>query len=480
MARIADVEGGREKAPELRKQLRMRHMTMISLGGVIGAGLFVGSGAVISTVGPASFISYAIAGLIIVMVMRMLGEMAVASPQIGSFAEYARISLGDWAGFAVGWLYWYFWVIVLAVEAQAGALIIQGLFDLSSQYQWLISLVLMLLLTGTNLFSVGSYGEFEFWFASIKVAAIIGFIALGALYVLGLWPGASLDFSNLTAHGGFLPHGALVMFAGVTTLIFSFVGAEIVTLAAAESREPERSVARATNSVIWRVMLFYVLSIFLIVTIVPWNDPALEPRGQTRGPFVAALEQINFPGAATIMSVVVLVAVLSCLNSGLYTCSRMLNAIARRGDAPKAFLRVNGRGVPVWSILISTAVGYLSVIAAFYAPNAVFTFLLNTSGAVALFVYLLIAISELRLRRRIERENPERLAIKMWLYPYLTWLTIGVFVVVIVAVGINADTRSQLLLTLLSIGVVLVAYALTWYFGKRKGESGPSRMPVDR
>lgn len=244
-------------------------------------------------------------------------------------------------------------------------------------------------------------------------------------------------------------------------MIFSFVGAEIVTLAAAESNEPERGVARATNSVIWRVLVFYVFSIFLIVTIIPWNNSALVPKGQTRGPFVAALQQLHIPAAVPIMSFVVLVAVLSCLNSGLYTCSRMLNAIARKGDAPKIFLRVNSRSVPLWAILISTTVGFLSVIAAVYYPNTVFTFLLNTSGAVALFVYLLIAISELRLRRRIERDNPERLVLKMWLYPYLTIFTILVFVVVIVAVGIIPDQRPTLLLTLLSIAVVLVAWAVS-------------------
>lgn len=457
---MAEATGTQQgvQGEDLKKQLKMRHMTMIALGGVIGAGLFVGSGAVISSVGPASVLSYLLAGIIIVMVMRMLGEMATASPQVGSFAEYARISLGGWAGFAVGWLYWYFWVIVLAVEAQAGALILKSFVP--GVPQWLFALVLMLLLTGTNLISVGSYGEFEFWFALIKVVAIIAFIGLGALYVLGLWPGASLDFSNLTAHGGFFPHGGIAMFSGVVTLIFSFVGAEIVTLAAAESQEPERSVARATNSVIWRVLVFYVFSIFLIVTMIAWNNPVLQPKGQTRGPFVAALQELNIPGAVPIMSFVVLVAVLSCLNSGLYTCSRMLNAIARRGDAPRVFLHVNNRGVPVWAILISTTVGFLSVIAAFYYPDTVFTFLLNTSGAVALFVYLLIAISELRLRRRIERENPERLTVKMWLYPYLTWATIAIFAVVIASVGIIPDTRSQLFLTLVSIAIVLGIYFL--------------------
>lgn len=267
----------------LHRDLRMRHMTMISLGGVIGAGLFVGSGAVIQTAGPASVISYAIAGVFVILIMRMLGEMAAANPAIGSFAEYGRIALGEWAGFLIGWLYWYFWVIVVAVEATAGAQTLHN-WLLPGVPLWVLSLILLILLTLTNLYSVRSYGEFEYWFASIKVIAIVAFIVLGALYVLGLWPHAHLNFSNLTAHGGFAPFGTLALFASVTTLIFSFFGSEIVTIAAAESEEPNRAVARATNSVVWRLLIFYVLSLFLIVTILPWNDTKAMAS-----PFVSAL-----------------------------------------------------------------------------------------------------------------------------------------------------------------------------------------------
>ena len=252
----------------------------------------------------------------------------------------------------------------------------------------------------------------------IKVVAIIAFITLGAVFLFGLWPGAEMNFSNLTAHGGFAPNGYLAMFTGIVTVIFSFVGAEIVTIAAAESAEPERGVARATNTVVWRVMIFYVGSIFLVVALLPWNIEAVLPAqgSESRGPYVAVLELLQIPAAATIMSLVVLTAVLSCLNSGLYTASRMLNAIARRGDAPKFFLDVNSRGVPAKPILLCTSVGFLSVVMAIYFPDTVFQFLLNTSGAIALFVYLLIAVSELRLRRRLEREAPERLQLKMWLF----------------------------------------------------------------
>src|ERR671932_881628 len=198
MAHGPVAEGG-----DLHKGLKQRHLTMIAIGGVIGAGLFVGSGAIIGEVGPASFLTYAMTGVLIVMVMRMLGEMAVANPSTGSFADYARQALGGWAGFSVGWLYWYFWVIVVGFEAVAGAGILQRW--LPGVPLWIMALGLMVLMTASNLFSVRSYGEFEFWFAAIKVFAICVFLALGSLYVLGLWRGHSLDFSNLTSHGGLFP-----------------------------------------------------------------------------------------------------------------------------------------------------------------------------------------------------------------------------------------------------------------------------------
>lgn len=443
---------------QLRKVLKTRHLMMISLGGVIGAGLFVGSGAVIHATGPAAFLSYMLAGLLVVLVMRMLGEMAAAYPALGSFSEYARLALGGWAGFAVGWLYWYFWVIVVAVEAVAGAGILR--FWLPEIPLWVLSLLLMILLTLTNLVSVRSYGEFEYWFASIKVAAIVIFLILGSLYLLGLWPGTTaFDFSNLFAHGGFAPNGWEAILRGIVIVIFSFMGAEIVTIAAGESSEPERAVARATNSVIWRVLVFYVLSIFLIVTILPWNDAAI-----LKSPFVSVLQVMRIPGAADIMNVIVLTAVLSCLNSGLYTASRMLYVLAQRGEAPRFFLVLNRRQVPIRAILFGTVIGYLSVIMAYLSPDRVFLFLVNSSGAVALFIYFLIALSELRMRARLEKEAPERLRVKMWLYPYLTYVTIFGMAAVIVSMAFIEDQRSQLFLSLLSFAVVLLSYVcMTWW-----------------
>jgi GABA permease len=399
--------------------------------------------------------------------MRMLGEMAVAHPSSGSFADYAGEAMGPWARFTVGWLYWYFWVIVLAVEAAAGAAIVQEW--LPGVPIWVTSLVLMLLLTATNLFSVRAYGEFEFWFASIKVAAIVAFIAICIVYVV---TGGGL--SHLTADGGFAPKGGVTILSGIVIVIFAFVGAEIATIAAAESDEPGEAVRKATNSVISRVLVFYVLAIFLIVAIMPWNSAELG-----KSPFATTLDEIGIPAAAQVMNAIVLTAVLSCLNSGLYVASRMNFALARHGDAPQWMVQLNSRGVPARAIVIATSVGFLSVIANVISPDKVFFVLLNTSGAVALFVYLLICVSQLILRRRLERDDPEALKVRMWLYPYLTWLSIVAIVVVIASMAFVEDVRAQLWWGLGSVAVVLIAYAIKRSRSQDAGrDAGEGGLPV--
>ncbi|MEU3494259.1 amino acid permease [Kitasatospora cineracea] len=435
----------------LKAGLKNRHLSMIAIGGVIGAGLFVGSGAGIAATGPGILLSYTLAGALVVLVMRMLGEMAAADPQSGSFSAYADRALGRWAGFTIGWLYWFFWVVVLAVEATAGAKILHNWMP--GVPQWGFALIVMAVLTATNLSSVSSYGEFEFWFAGIKVVAIGAFLVVGALAVFGVLPGTrAVGADNLLHHGGFLPHGVGAVFTGMLTVVFAFMGSEIVTLAAGESPDPARAVAKATNSVIWRIGVFYLGSVLIVVTLLPWDSADV-----TSSPYVAVLKHVGLPGAAPLMDFIVLTAVLSCLNSGMYTASRMAFSLGRRGDAPKAFARVTGRGVPRTAILASVVFGFVAVFFNYTSPKTVFSFLLNSSGAVALFVWLVICVSQLRLRRILERETPEKLTVRMWLYPYLTWVTIGLVVFVLGYMFTTADGRQQMVLSLVAAAVVLVA-----------------------
>lgn len=352
--------------PTLSRNLRARHVEMISIGGIIGAGLFVGSSAAISAVGPAVILSYLAAGLIILLIMRMLSEMAASNPHVGSFTEYVRLGLGHWGGFVAGWLYWYFWVVVVAIEAIAGARIISLWLPVPS---WEIGLVLMVVLTVVNLMSARSYGEFEFWFASIKVAAILAFIVLGIAAVTGVKSSDGAGLANLVAHGGFFPKGTGSVAAGVVTVIFALCGAEIATIAAAESSESAKTISRLTITIVFRILLFYVVSIFLILCIVPWNQ--IESGVS---PFAVALGRLGIPGAETVMNFVVLTAVLSCLNSGVYVTSRVLMRLAEHGDAPQALVKLSARRVPARAILIGSAFGYAAVIASIVSPARVFAF----------------------------------------------------------------------------------------------------------
>ncbi|MFI8264506.1 MULTISPECIES: amino acid permease [unclassified Streptomyces] len=437
----------------LKAGLKNRHLSMIAIGGVIGAGLFVGSGGGIAKAGPAILISYLLVGAMVVFVMRMLGEMAAASPNSGSFSAYADRALGRWAGFSIGWLYWFFWVVVLAVEATAGAKILEGWVPAVPQWGW--ALIVMVVLTVTNLGSVASYGEFEFWFAGIKVVAIGAFVIVGMLAVFGVLPGSDnpgAGFAHLTDAGGFMPNGWGSILTGVLMVVFSFMGSEIVTLAAGESEDPRRAVTKATNSVIWRIGVFYLGSIFIVLTLLPWNDKSIVDKGS----YVAALDSIGIAHAGQIMNVIVLTAVLSCLNSGMYTASRMAFSLGERGDAPKVFAKVNKRGVPMAAILGSVIFGFAAVYFNYSSPDTVFSFLLNSSGAIALFVWLVICLTQLRMRKILVREAPEKLTVKMWLFPYLTWATAAMITFVLGYMVYDKDNRETVMLSLLVAAVVLV------------------------
>ena len=446
------VEIPQPRKTELSQSLKMRHLSMISIGGIIGAGLFVGSSAGIHGAGPGIVVSYLLTGILMLLVMRMLGEMATALPGVRSFTEFARVSLGPWAGFVTGWLYWYFWMIVVPIEAIAGANILAPVLGLPS---WEIGVGLILIMTGVNLMSARSYGEFEFWFASIKVAAIIAFIAMGAAYVLGWTSAGTGGLHNLTANGGFAPNGWTAVLAGAVTVFFALTGTEIITVAAAESSEGTRAIARATTSVIIRILTFYVGSIFLIVCIVPWT---LVRVGDS--PFTLALTTIGFNWASVAMSGLILTAVLSCLKSAFYVCSRVLFVLAEHGFAPNWLVQVNARKVPTHSVIVSAIAGVLGIFAATFAPQAVFAFLVNASGALMVFIYIIISFAQIRLRKSREAQGAPEPPLKMWLFPWASYVAVVGMFAVLMAMAVSPSMMRDLYVSLLALVIVLVAFRI--------------------
>ncbi len=436
--------------PELSRSLQPRHITMISIGGMIGAGLFVSSSAAIAATGPAIVISYLITGTLVLLVMRMLGEMALTVPTVRSFTEFARVGLGNWGGFVAGWLYWYFWMVVVPVEAIAGANILHGWSGLPTLP---LGLGLMAVMTAVNLMSARSYGEFEFWFASIKVAAIIAFICLAAAYAFGLTSNSTPTFGNLTQFGGFAPKGVVAVLAGAVTVYFSLTGAEITTIAAAESKEPARAVARMSSTVIVRILTFYVGSILLIVSVVPW---VRIHAGES--PFTLALATMNFRWASMAMSVIILTAVLSCLNSAFYVCSRVLFVMAEHGDAPQWLVQLNARKVPVRSVWMGSVAGVLGILAATNHNQTVFAFLVNASGALMVFIYMMIAVAHLRVRRVREATNGPVPALTMWWFPWANYLALGGMAAVLVGMALTPEMTRDLYLSVLSLLIAAGAF----------------------
>ncbi len=453
-----DVAAAGEEV-QLGKSLENRHVTMITLGGIIGAGLFVGSSTTISQVGPAAVVSFAIAGLAVMLVMRMISEMASSLDGVQAFPDFARAGLGHWAGFLSGWLYWYFWAVVVAVEAVIGAKIIAEWYPQFAE--WQIGVALMLVLTAVNLMSTRTFGEFEFWFSLIKVGAILGFILIAGAWVLGITNPAGASVANWTQHGGFAPNGWGLVLAAVASTIFTMCGAEIATIAAAESKESAKVIARLALSVSARIMFFYVITLALIVAVLPWD-------GVVAGysPFAATLEAIHVPYGKDIMNGLVLVAVLSCLNSSLYITSRTLFGLAKHGDAPQWLVAVNKRKVPARAILIASLFSYVAYAAERLSPNTVFSFLVNSSGATMLLLYILCAVAQIRIRNRLEANSPEKLQIRMWLFPWLTLATIGVMAGVLIFMAISPARQLELFTSLLVAGLFLAGY---WGMKKARG-----------
>ncbi|WP_330230401.1 amino acid permease [Nocardia sp. NBC_00508] len=430
-------------AGNLKHTINTRQLTMIGIGGVIGAGLFVGSGKAIGAAGPGIVVAYLLTGLVVILVMRMLAELATASPETGSFSSYASRELGPWAGLSVGWIYSYHWCVTVAFEAIAGGAIANQLFP--ALPTWAFALLFMSVLTGVNLAAVSSFARFEFWFALIKVAAIVVFIGIGIAAICGAFthytpPGTT----NLLERGGLLPNGFTPLLAASLTVFFSYFGTELVTIAAGEAADPVNAVRASMRSVAGRILIFYVGSILVVVTLLPWDSAEI-----TESPYTAVLDLLGIPGARAIMNLIVLTAVLSCLNSGLYSASRMLFSLAQRGEGPRLLGRVSQSGVPMAGVLAAASAGFSAVAANYFLPTgAVFSFLLSSSGAVAVIVYLCICATYIAGRRNRTAAEFSAPPVRMWGARYVPSLVSVTLLGIVVGMVFGSDTRTPLALTL--------------------------------
>ncbi|NYE94711.1 AAT family amino acid transporter [Psychromicrobium silvestre] len=426
-----------EKPATLSRGLKSRQLIMMALGSSIGTGLFIGSGKAIGVAGPAVLISFLIAGAILILVMRMLGEMAAAHPNSGAFSYYAEKAMGRVAGATVGWLWWVQIVVVVAAEATGAAAILGGLWSFLPQ--WLLTLAFMVLFTVINLLGVGKFGQLEFWFAILKVAVIVIFLVVGVLLITGLIPSDSgPGFANLFSHGGFLPTGWAGMAAGLLIVIFAFGGTELVTIAAAETENAEHNVGRAIRSVVWRILVFYIGSVLVMVTVLPWDSPA------TANPFASVLAAAHLPYAEEVTTLVIAVAVLSALNANLYGSSRMIFSLSERGMAPKFLSKVTERKVPLAAVLASVLFGFVTVILNFIDPEHILSILLQLVGSTALMMWISTVVSQLILRRRADAAG-EKLAVPMWGFPYLSWLAMLLIAGILLLGFLDSAVRIQVL-----------------------------------
>lgn len=437
--------------------LKQRHLSMIALGGVIGAGLFVGSGAGIAAAGPSIVVAYTLSGLLVMLVMRMLGEMSAAYPSSGSFSAHAERAIGPWAGFTAGWSFWVLLCTAVGLEGIGAAKIVTGWLPHTPEWGWVA--LFMVVFCVANLAAVKNFGEFEFWFAALKVGAISLFLVLGVLAIAGVLPGTDAPgTANLTE---FLPNGSEGLIVGVLASVFAYGGLETVTIAAAESQDPVRGVASAVRTAMWRIALFYIGSMAVIVTLVPWDSKEVVEKG----PYVAALDHLGIPGAGQVMNVVVLVALLSAMNANIYGSSRIAYSLVGRGQGPKVLGRVSG-GVPRIAVLVSCVFGFVCVVLSYWRPDDVFPWLLNMIGAVILVVWIFIAVSQLRLRARLNREAPEKLVVRMWAFPWLTWVALAGMAAIFVLMAREPDTRVQLYYSG-GMTAVLAAVGYAWQRARR-------------
>ncbi len=427
---------------------------MLSIGGVIGAGYFLGAGAAIKMAGPAVILSYLLGGVIAISVMLLLAEMSVAMPVAGAFQHYAKLAINPWAGFITGWTYWLAFLIGPASEAIAAATFLNLWFP--GVPVWLFCLIIAILITVINLIGVHFFGEVEFWLSLIKVIALSLFIIIG-LIVLGFHTSSNVSIINYTGHGGFMPHGFSGVMAAMLIVFLSYGGTEAIATAAEESENPVRDIPVALKSSVVRIILIYIISITVLIGVLPWNK-----AGISSSPYVDAFMILCGPTAGHLMNFVVLVAALSCIDAGIYATSRMLFSLAREGYFPKQLTQLNSKSKsPTLAILCSSLVLLLAVICAIITPRA-YTILASLSGLGFLFTWLMIALSQPGIRRVIERSTPEKLLYKAPFNPYLQKFT--VFLLIIILIGqIFVDGG----ITLLAGGCWLLFASMYYYWCKK-------------
>ncbi|PYC26016.1 aromatic amino acid transporter AroP [Aquipseudomonas alcaligenes] len=418
----------------LKRGLKNRHIQLIALGGAIGTGLFLGSAGVLQSAGPSMILGYAIGGFIAFLIMRQLGEMIVEEPVAGSFSHFAHSYWGPFAGFLSGWNYWVLYVLVGMAELTAVGKYVQYWYP--EIPTWATAAAFFVLINLINLVNVKAFGETEFWFAIIKVVAIVGMILLGGYLLLSGAGGEQASVSNLWSHGGFFPNGVSGLVMMMAIIMFSFGGLELVGITAAEADQPKTVIPKAINQVVYRILIFYIGALTILLSLYPWDDlvKTLTSGGDAYGssPFVQIFSLIGEDTAAHVLNLVVLTAALSVYNSGVYCNSRMLYGLAEQGDAPRALMKVNARGVPVLAIGLSAAVTLLCVLVNYLAPQSALELLMSLVVASLVINWAMISYSHLKFRKAMRAKGVEP-SFKAFWFPFANYLCLA-FVLFILGV----------------------------------------------
>ncbi|MBK3494207.1 amino acid permease [Viridibacillus sp. YIM B01967] len=438
----------------LQRTMTSRHITMMALGGAIGAGLFKGSSSAIDMAGPSVLLAYLIGGIILLFVMQGLAEMAVRNSDARTFRDLVQSILGKYPAYFLDWIYWKMWVLNITAESVVAAIFIQ--YWLPDYPIWILALSVSVLVTAINLLSVKVFAETEYWLALIKITVIVVFIIAGFVLLLVTFGNhTAVGFSNLTDHGGFFPNGSAGLITAMLVVIYSYGGTEIIGVTLAETKNPEKVVPKAVRSTLVRIISFYLVPFFIIVSLIPWN----EVNGVPESPFVMVFKMIGIPGADHIMNAVVLLAIISSMNSGLYGSSRVLYTQAMDGRIPKIFSHLSKKKVPVYAILMCTSALYMGVLISLFAGSKTFDFLMGSLGYTVLFIWLIIAIAHLKSRKK-QPEKTSAYAVK-W-FPYTTWFAI----IALCAILIGIIFTTSIIVTSITLAIYIFI-TLTYVYKER-------------